>query len=191
MSVRSEWKQKKKALLYGIVAFGILIPSAWKIYQVNVAFPPAEKVYVEVGEEYQTEEDLMLSVSSMELLDKQQLKERYGDYIVLVEEFDYKGVIATVNVKNISTESKTIELYRYYIETDKYLSDGLDMDMYILENQSSSVITLLGGEERRVYLPYCIRENRVSEKNWRNMEFYLVSEWYPKKVYWKINIPDL
>lgn len=188
--MKEKWSRLKKVLPCGIVILTIFLLSARKIYQVNVAFPPAEKVYVELGEGYLTEENFIVSVNSMILLDRQQLKERYGDYIGLLEGYDYKGIIAEVTIKNTDTETRKFELYRFYIETDQYFTDGLDMDMYILENQASSVITLLGGEERVVYLPYSMRNNRFLEKSWSKIEdtaFYLVNERYPRKVYWKMN----
>lgn len=182
----------KKGRLCQIIILVVVLFSAWRIYQVNAAFPAAEKVYVELGEDYLTEENFIVCVHSMRLLDKQQLEERYGEYIGLLEHYDYKGVIAEVGIKNISAEQRKFELYQFYLETDEYFTDGIDMDMYILENQDFSVITLEGGEERIVYLVYSMRENRFSEANWRGMEhtaFYLVRERYPRKVYWKMNTP--
>ncbi len=181
-------KQKKKGYLYGIVALVLLIPSIWKIYQVNVAFPPAEKVYVEFGETYPMEEDFLVQVQSTELFDLQQLEERYGEYISWAEGHDYKGIIVKIKIKNIGKETKKFEMYKFYIETDSYYDNGMDRDMYLLENPDGFVMNIKGGEEKEVSLAYSMWDNHFSKKNWENInqvEFYLVNERYPKKVYWK------
>lgn len=181
-------KQRKKEWLCGVIILAILFPSIWRIYQVNAAFPPAEKIYVEFGEEYQMEEDFMVQVHSMELLDQQQLEERYGEYISWTEGHDYKGILVKIGIRNLSKETKKFEMYKFYIETDTYYNNGIDRDMYLLENPDGFLINLKEGEEKEVYLAYSMWDNHFYHKNWENLdsvEFYLVNERYPKKVYWK------
>lgn len=187
--MKKEQKPRKRAWLYGIVILLLLLPSLWKIYQVNAAFPPTEEVYVECGEEYPMGEDLLIQVQSMELLDRQQLEERYGEYISWEEGHDERGVIVKAMIRNSCEEDRKFEMYRFYLETDTYFNNGMDRDMYLLENQDAFVLTLEGGEEREVFLAYSMWDSHFSEKNWENMDeitFYLVNERYPKKVYWKI-----
>ena len=145
--MKKEQKQKKRAWVFGTLSLLFLLFSIWKIYQVNAAFPKAERVYVEFGEEYPMEEEFLIRVQSMELLDQKQLEERYGDYISWGEGHDEKGVIAQIVIRNLCEETRKFEMYKFYLETNTYFNNGMDRDMYLLENQDAFLLTLEGREE--------------------------------------------
>ena len=101
-----------------------------------------------------------------------------------------KVVYATVEIQNITDKEMKVPLYKLYIESDLHYCNGLDLEMYMIDNTNQPVeINLKSKEKVTVSLPYSIYSFQFKENEWNSIEdynFYLVNSRYPVKYCWEL-----
>lgn len=180
---------KKIHVIYIALALVFFAFSVSKIYAVNTAFPQTEKVVVEAGDTYTVAGNIMLQVKGASWLDRAQLEEKYGREMGLLQNFDYKAIVVEVVLKNTADVEQEFELYNLYLESETWYTNGIDMEMYMVDNEPMMKIELEAGEEKRLYLPYSMSDVQFTDEEWKTLReetFYLVKERYPVKVYWEV-----
>lgn len=179
---------KKKIIKIGVTFLCaiVLLASLLQIYRINAAYPEAKTVMVPLETEDSLQDGVLMSVQSVKWLNNDDMETIYGDYIDLFAET--KVVIATVKIQNTTKEEKTIPLYTIYVESDTHYSNGLDMEMFLVDNPSQSgEVTLKAEEAITVALDYSMFDIQFQKNVWEQLEnkqFYLVNERYPVKNCW-------
>lgn len=177
-------------IIIGFVLFAVIGILGYEIVKINMDYPQAKIVVKEINEKGMVGNHIQFSVSSAEWMNRAQMLEKYGNVLEFSDKFDYLGVIVNATLKNTGKKKENVELYKWYLESDTYYCNGLDMEMFFEDNEEAALnFTLKKGEERTVSLPYSISSVSFSEKEWEKFKedtFYIVSERYPVKIYWSI-----
>ncbi|MDD6071570.1 MAG: hypothetical protein PUC12_12290 [Clostridiales bacterium] len=183
--------KKKNRLRYGVcgvIMLCMIVFSWYRIESINRKFPQTKHIYVKEGEPFCAEEFMELTTKSYQWMDKKQLKKQFGEEMSLNDKYDYRGLIIEITLKNKSRHRREFELYNLYLETDTHYYNGLDMEMFMVGG-NQTVVTLGGGESKKICLAYSMSSVSFSKKEWSQLEknnFYLVNERYPQKVYWEV-----
>lgn len=181
-------KRKEFFIAILLLIFGLFL---YRIKVVNTRYPQAKTVMKEVGEKGMIGKNIQFSVLSSEWMNREEMIEKYGEALDFYDKYDYLGLLVHVNIKNVGKKKEKIELYQWYLESDTYYCNGLDMEMFLEDNENIPLsITLKKGEEKNITLPYSISSVLFLEKQWKKFKddkFYIVSERYPVKTYWSVN----
>ncbi len=181
--------RKKNIFIIGILCLFVVTASFIQIYRVNAAYPSAKQVYIPFSKIHMLEEGINLSVISSKWLNNEAVREKYGEYMGLGSS-DMKVVYATVEIQNITDKEMKVPLYKLYIESDLHYCNGLDLEMYMIDNTNQPVeINLKSKEKVTVSLPYSIYSFQFKENEWNSIEdynFYLVNSRYPVKYCWEL-----
>ena len=173
---------KRMHIIYIALALVFFAFTVSKIYAVNTAFPQAEKVQVEAENAYPVAENMMLQVNDVSWLDRSQLEEKYGREMGLLQNFDYKAIVVEVVLKNTADVEQEFELYNLYLESETWYTNGIDMEMYMVDNEPMMKIRLEAGEQKTFYLPYSMSDVQFTDEEWEELQ----EEIYPVKVYWEV-----
>ncbi len=181
--------KNKNIFISGILCLAVLIASLIQIYRVNATYPSAKQVYIPFGEAAKLEEGINLSVISSKWLEDEDIRHKYGEYIDLGNS-NMKVVYATVEIQNTTGKEKKVPLYKLYIESDSYYNNGLDLEMYMVDNiNQPAEINLKPMEKVTVSLPYSMYIFQFKEYEWKSIKdynFYLVNDRYPVKYCWEL-----
>lgn len=172
-----------------ILCLFVVVASLIQIYRVNAAYPSAKQVYIPFSKTHTLQEGINLSVISSKWLNNEDVREKYGEYMDLGNS-NMKVAYVTVEIQNIAEKEMIVPLYKLYIESDLHYCNGLDLEMYMIDNIYQSVeINLKPKEKVSVSLPYSIYNFQFKKDEWNSIEdynFYLVNDRYPVKYCWEL-----
>jgi hypothetical protein len=156
---------------------------------VNAAYPNAKQVCIPFSKTHKLQEGINLSVISSKWINNEEIRGKYGENMDLGNS-NMKVVYATVEIQNITEEDKKVSLYKLYIESDLYYCNGLDLEMYMIDNINQPVeINLKPKEKVTVSLPYSMYSFQFRKDEWNRLKEYnfnLVNDRYPVKYCWEL-----
>lgn len=182
----------KKNIIFGasILCLIGLIASMIQIYKVNAAYPKAKQVYIPAKQTAQLKEGINLKVMSSKWLTNEEIKVKYGQYMVLETNTETKALTAMVEVQNTTEQELKVPLYTIYIESDAHYCNGLDLEMYMIDNLNQPAeINLKPNEKVTVNLTYSMFGTQFKKEQWNNIDgekFFLVDDRYPVKYCWEL-----
>lgn len=131
-----------------------------------------------------------MTVLDTRWLNGDELQQEYDGIWYVDNPMDYQAVEVTVNISNHSETNQKIELFKTYIESEKYDWNGCDADLFMAKNNMPLEIELKSGEEMKCVLPYTFLKSNYRESDWTQLNkisYFLVRERYPQKTKWLIS----
>lgn len=185
---------KKTNKLVWIVSMGVLVLgvifSVFRIHTINKQYPQTIKKNIAKGTECEIGSTIKMSVLDARWLNREELQEEYEGIWYVDNPMDYQAVEVTVNICNFSEENQKVELFKTYIESEKYDWNGCDADLFMAKNNMPLELELKAGEEMRCVLPYTFLKENYLESDWTHLSqipYFLVRERYPQKTKWMIS----
>lgn len=185
---------KKMNKLVWIVCVGVLVLgvifSVFRIVMINKQYPQTVEKNIAKGSEYEIGSKIKMSVVDTRWLNGEELQEEYDGIWYVDNPMDYQAVEVTVNICNSSKENQKVELFKTYIESEKYDWNGCDADLFMTKNNMPLEVELKAGEEIRCVLPYTFLKENYPESDWAHLSqisYFLVRERYPQKTKWMIS----
>lgn len=179
--------------LIWIVSAGIAILGLFfvffRIVKVNRQYPQTIEKSIEKGSSYEIAPKVNMSVLDARWLDGEELQQEYEGIWYVDNPADYQAVEVTVNISNLSGANQKIELFRTYIESEKYDWNGCDADLFMAKNSLPLEVELQSGQEMKCVLPYTFLKENYKENDWAQLSeisYFLVRERYPQKTKWLI-----
>lgn len=185
---------KKVNKLVWIVCAGIIVlvffGGGIRIVRINKQYPQKVEKNIDKGIEYQIGSQISMSVVGSRWLNGEELQEEYDGIWYVDNPMDYQAVEVTVNICNSSQENKKVELFKTYIESEKYDWNGCDADLFMAKNNIPLEVELGAGEKMSCVMTYTFLKENYLEGDWGHLSqipYFLVRERYPKKIKWKID----
>lgn len=179
--------------LIWIVSAGIAILGLFfvffRIVKVNRQYPQTIEKSIEKGSSYEIAPKVNMSVLDARWLDGEELQQEYEGIWYVDNPADYQAVEVTVNISNLLGANQKIELFRTYIESEKYDWNGCDADLFMAKNSLPLEVELQSGQEMKCVLPYTFLKENYKENDWAQLSeisYFLVRERYPQKTKWLI-----
>lgn len=134
--------------------------------------------------------DFSLCAEKYAIINQNEIKEKNIISEQLPSGFETKMVLVTLNIKNTSTQEKTIELYPFVLESNGWRS-AFDFEAFNKLNSEnvSTSLRLKPGKSQTVILPFTMYNSQFKKDYWaklQNKEFDLIFSLYPIKKYIKL-----
>lgn len=166
-----------------------LIFSICRIVQVNRKYPQRVEKDIVKGSYCEVKPQIGMTVIGSRWLDGNALKKEYGDVWYAENYMEYKAVEVSVEFVNNSNKDKKLDLFKIYIESEKYDWNGIEADLFMAKNNIPLEVKIKAGEKKKYVLPYvCLKENYL-DSDWNDLSkanYYLVKKRYPVKTKWRI-----
>lgn len=173
----------------GVVVLGVVF-SIFRIVMINKQYPQTVEKNVAEGTEYEMGSGISMSVLSSRWLNGEELQKEYDGVWYEDNPMDYQGVEVTVNICNSSKKTQKVELFKTYIESEKYDWNGCDADLFMAKNNMPLEVEIKAGEKLSCVLPYTFLKENYLENDWGHLSrnsYFLVRNRYPQKTKWMIS----